>query len=159
MKQTTWPTYQLILFRFFFIYFTLSTALWSWMGSFPWFEFLSAFDTTITEGYTNFFNSNFFQIKEELVPTLGSGDTSMGWATLYSQLCLSLLGMVIWSIADRKRLHYQWPSLIIRNVVRYYVILFAFLYGVTKVFPLQMSPPSNSYYATDLGHFSAMRFS
>jgi len=158
-NQITWPTYQLVLFRFFVIYFVLSTAIWSWMGSFPWFDFLSVLDTTVTESYTNFFNTYLFQIKKELVPTRGSGDTSMGWATLYAQLFISLIGMIIWSIADRKRTNYQWTGLIVRNIVRYYVILFAFIYGVMKVFCLQMPPPSNSYYATELGHFSAMRFS
>ncbi len=157
--QLNWPIYQRVLFRFFVIYFVLTTTIWSWLGTFAWFNFLSTFDTTLTEAYTHFFNDYIYQIKKELVPTRGSGDTSMGWATLYAQLFISFVGALIWSVLDRKRVHYQWTSLIIRNVVRYYIILFAFIYGVIKIFGLQMPSPSNSYYATELGHFSGMRFS
>ena len=153
------PAYQLILFRFFCIYFLLSTAIWSWFGSFPWFTFLGTFSTWLTETYTDLFNTYIFQVKEELVPTRGSGDTSMGWATLYAQLFIALTGSIIWSVMDRNRTHYRWGSWVIHNIVRYYVILFAFIYGTIKIFWLQMPSPSNSYYATDLGNFSAMRFS
>lgn len=161
LRQNTsaWPIYQLAAFRFFVIYFLLSTAIWSWLGSFGWFSFLNAFSTWFTEGYTNLFNDYIYEVKDELVPTRGSGDTSMGWATLYAQLFIALVGSIIWSILDRKRKAYELESLAIRNVVRYYVILFAFIYGVIKIFGLQMPSPSNSYYATELGHFSGMRFS
>ncbi|MEO1051039.1 MAG: hypothetical protein AAFX87_10445 [Bacteroidota bacterium] len=153
------PKYQLVFFRFFVIYFILSTAIWSWLGNIPWFPFLNTFDSAIRESYTHFFNNYIYEVKEELVPTRGSGDTSMGWATLYAQLFISLVGCIIWSVLDRKRTHYRWGSLVIRNIVRYYIILFAFIYGIIKIFGLQMPSPSNSYYATDLGHFSGMRFS
>ncbi len=154
-----WPLYQRILFRFFFIYFLLSTAIWGWLGSIPWLSFLSTFSNSFSSFYTELFNDYIYQIKEELVPTRGSGDTSMGWATLYAQLFLSLMGSILWSILDRKRTHYYWSHLALRNVVRYYIILFAFIYGAIKVYGLQMPSPSNSYYATDLGHFTGMRFS
>lgn len=154
-----WPLYQRTLFRVFFIYFLLSTAIWGWLGSIPWLEFLSEFSGNLTTFYTELFNDYIYQIKEELVPTRGSGDTSMGWATLYAQLFLALIGGLIWSLIDRKRLNYYWSHLALRNVVRYNIILFAFIYGVIKIYGLQMPSPSNSYYATDLGHFTGMRFS
>ncbi len=158
-NQSDWPKYQLVLFRFFVIYFILSTAIWSWFSSFAWFSFLGTFSTWFEQGYTNLFNDYIYQIKDELVPTRGSGDTSMGWATFYAQLFIALVGGVFWSVLDRKRKSYVLGSLAIRNVVRYYIIFFAFIYGIIKIFGLQMPTPSNSYYATDLGHFSAMRFS
>lgn len=160
LKQNVsdWSWYQLILFRVFVIYFILATAIWSWPSSFAWFSFLGTFSTWLSDGYTNLFNSYIYEIKEELVPTRGSGDTSMGWATLYAQLFIALVGGAIWSVLDRKRTQYITGSLVIRNVVRYYVILFAFIYGIIKLFGLQMPAPSNSYFATDLGHFSGMRF-
>lgn len=158
-QKQIWPLYQRILFRFFCIYFLLSTGIWGWLGSVPGLTFLSTFASTLTEGYTEFFNDYLFHLKDELVPTRGSGDTSMGWATLYSQLVMSVFGTVLWSIFDRKRMNYQWASLGLRNVIRYYIILFAFIYGAIKIYGLQMPSPSNSYYATDLGQFSAMRFS
>lgn len=157
-QELKWPQYQLILFRFLTIYFVLTTAIWTWPALIPGLEFLSRFNTIFYEAYTHFFNDYIYQVKEELVPTRGSGDTSMGWATWYAQLFLSLVGALIWSVLDRKRTHYTWTSLVIRNIVRYYVISVAFGYGIIKVFPLQMPSPSNSYYATDLGHFSGMRF-
>ncbi len=83
----------------------------------------------------------------------------MGWAALYAQLFMAFVGSIIWTALDRNRKSYVLGSLAIRNVVRYYIIFFAFIYGIIKIFGLQMPTPSNSYYATDLGHFSAMRFS
>ncbi len=157
--HSDWPSYQLVLFRFFVIYFILSTAIWSWLASFAWFSFLGTFSSWFSEGYTNLFNDYIYEVKDELVPTRGSGDTSMGWATLYAQLFIAFIGSIIWSVLDRKRKSYVLGSLAIRNVVRYYIIFFAFIYGIIKIFGLQMPSPSNSYYATDLGHFSAMRFS
>lgn len=158
-QNKPWPQYQRIFFRFFFIYFLLSTAIWGWLGSVPWLSFLSTFSNDFSTFYTELFNDYIYQIKEELVPTRGSGDTSMGWATLYAQLFLSLAGGIVWSVVDRKRPHYYWSHLVLRNVVRYYIILFAIIYGAIKVYGLQMPSPSNSYYATDLGHFTGMRFS
>ncbi len=158
-QATSWPLYQRVLFRFFCIYFLLSTAIWGWLGSIPWLTFLGTFSNEFSSFYTELFNEYIYEIKEELVPTRGSGDTSMGWATLYAQLFLSLIISMAWSVLDSKRAHYQWSSLIIRNIVRYYIILFAFIYGVIKIYGLQMPSPSNSYYATDLGHFTGMRFS
>ena len=158
-QKSNWPQYQLILFRVFFIYFLLSTSIWSWLGSIPFLSFLSEFSTEFNTLYTELFNDYVYQVKAELVPTRGSGDTSMGWATLYAQLFIAIIGGILWSVLDRKRAHYQWGSLALRNIVRYYIILFAFIYGYIKVYGLQMPSPSNSYYATDLGHFSAMRFS
>ncbi len=158
-KESNWPVPQLILFRFITTYFLLSTAIWGWLGSIPFLSFLSSVSSTFTVTYTELFNDYVFQIKPELVPTRGSGDTSMGWATLYAQLFISLMVCILWSILDRKRANYRWGSLVVRNVVRYYIILFAFIYGIIKLYGLQMPSPSNSYYATDLGHFSAMRFS
>ena len=159
LNTSNWPFYQLIFFRFLVIYFLLSTAIWSWLSSFEWFSFLGDFSVWLSNGYTNLFNDYIYEVKDELVPTRGSGDTSMGWATLYTQLFIAFIGCIIWSILDRKRKAYVIGSLVIRNVVRYYIILFAFIYGIIKIFGLQMPSPSNSYYATDLGHFSAMRFS
>lgn len=158
-QHQPWRPYQRVLFRIFFIYFLLSTATWSWLGSIPWFSFLSTISTDFSTFYTELFNDYIYQVKEELVPTRGSGDTSMGWATLYAQLFLSVTGGLLWSLIDRKRPQYYWSHLFIRNIVRYYIILFAFIYGVIKIYGLQMPSPSNSYYATDLGHFSGMRFS
>lgn len=157
-EASDWLGYQLILFRFFVIYFILSTAVWSWPSSFAWFSFLGTFSTWLSDGYTDLFNNYIYEVKEELVPTRGSGDTSMGWATLYAQLFIALVGGAIWSVLDRKRTHYVIGSLVIRNIVRYYLILFAFIYGIIKLFGLQMPAPSNSYFATDLGNFSGMRF-
>ncbi|MEL7149042.1 MAG: hypothetical protein AAFO69_21895, partial [Bacteroidota bacterium] len=140
-KELRWPQYQLILFRFFTIYFVLTTAVWTWLASVPGFQFLSNFNTVFYEAYTHFFNNYIYQIKEELIPTRGSGDTSMGWATLYAQLFISLIIALIWSVLDRKRTHYRWASLVTRNIVRYYVIIIAFSYGIIKVYALQMPSP------------------
>ncbi|MDX1940877.1 MAG: hypothetical protein SFU99_10025 [Saprospiraceae bacterium] len=163
MEETriiTWPAWRKITFRFFFIYFLLFTQPWTWLDSIPGVSYITQYGSTLETWVVQFFNRYLLHVKDEVAPVFnGSGDTSYSWATLYTHLLLAFIGCMIWSIIDRKNINYIKIDFWLRNIVRYYVSLVAFIYGTIKLFALQMPFPNLSQLATPLGDYLPMRFS
>lgn len=157
-----WPTWRKIAFRFAFIYLILYIAPWSLVaGIFP-FLYLDSVTNLYDQGLewlVRFANAHWFNIAEELVPMNGSGDTSMAWAQLWLTLIIAIVGAAIWSVLDDKRKNYEVVDYWLRITVRYYLAYFCFVYGIIKIFVLQMIFPNFSQLATPLGDFLPMRFS
>jgi uncharacterized membrane protein YphA (DoxX/SURF4 family) len=154
-----WAVWQRFLFRFFFIYWMLNIAPWTWFSVIPGIDWLMNFYNIAGDWIVNSFNKYLFHIKDELVPLNGSGDTSYGWAQLYAYLILSLLAAIIWSLLDRKKQQYVKLNYWLCLMVRYNIALVCFSYGFIKIFNLQMPFPSYSQLATPLGDLLPMRFS
>ena len=112
------------------------------------------------EAAVDFSNRIFFHLPGDvLAAPNGSGDTSGGWASLDFSLTVSCIGCIAWSIVDRKRNNYETLGYWLRTIVRYFVCLEAFSYGIIKLFGLQMPFPNYSQLATPLGDYLPMRFS
>jgi hypothetical protein len=109
--------------------------------------------------FIHWFNDNFLHIRKELVPMGGSGDTSYGWAQLYSFLFIACIGALIWSILDSKKTAYPKLHYWLCILLRYSLAGIAFTYGILKVFAMQMYFPNLSQLATPLGDYLPMRFS
>jgi hypothetical protein len=159
VASPAWPLWQRAAFRFFCIYFILQIEPWDWFRLIPGVSLLlrpydAAMDWLVRAG-----NAHLFHIRDTLVPVNGSGDTSYAYARLCLQLGLAALGCIIWTVLDRKRMHYERPLYWLRLGVRYYVIAAALSYGIIKLFVLQMPFPTTSQLATPLGDFLPMRFS
>lgn len=160
--KSDWPLWRKVIFRFLFIYFLLSAAA----GLLPFLSFMAPFLSFISSGFVainspivTFFNDYIWQLKDQLVPTGGSGDTSFGWAELYTYLFLGLVGSLIWSILDRKRTQYETLDYWLRTYLRYFIAAVALIYGVIKLYALQMPFPNLHQLATPLGDFLPMRLS
>lgn len=162
-EQHPWPLWRKIIFRFFFIFLAFLIAPWTWLDDIPYVN-------TVTGFFTRYYyqamdwavetsNANLFHVRKVLVPPNGSGDTSFSWTQLWMLLCLSLLGCIIWSIADRKRNNYRHLNYWLCLFARYYIALIAFSYGIIKLFGMQMPFPSESMMATPLGDLLPMRLS
>lgn len=158
-RQTNWPLWRKILFRFFFIYLALNIAPWTWLNGIPYVTTVTKYYDQLMDWAVNKSNRYLFHVRDVLVPINGSGDTSYGWAQVDLFLCLSLLGCVVWSIADRNRSHYSKLNYWLCLFTRYYVSLVAFLYGIIKLFLLQMPFPGYSMLSTTLGDLLPMRLS
>ncbi len=157
-----WPLWKRVLFRFFFIFLTLYMAPWGWFDSLLFeikLSWLTQWYSDLEDWAVRFANGKLFHIKKELVPIAGSGDTSWGWAQLCLFLFLAAVGCIIWSIIDRKRKSYNKADYWLCLFTRYYIALFAFLYGIIKLFGLQMTFPNPSLLATSLGDLLPMRLS
>lgn len=161
--QNYWPLWRRLLFRFFFIYLALQTEPWTWLDRLPWVGTVTGFFTKYyyqaVEWAIRRSNAWFFHVKTDLVMPNGSGDTSFGWASLWFTLCISFIGMVIWSVLDRNRTQYTKLNYWVCLFTRYYISLVLFLYGIIKLFGMQMVFPSYSQLATPLGDLLPMRFS
>ncbi len=156
-EYPVWSFGRKLLFRGCFVFFAL--LLIPWIGSVPGLDHLTSFYSDAIELVVAFLNRHFFHVREVLVPVNGSGDTSYGWAELWTYLCLAFSGMLIWSLADRKRRSYAGLNYWLCLCIRYFIALVAFMYGFQKMFLLQMPFPNISQLATPLGDFLPMRFS
>jgi hypothetical protein len=149
-----------IIFRFFFIYFLLSTALWQIFEFIPG---LSAITFLINDAFVpvvTFFNDHLLHVKDKLnIDGGGSGDTSYAWAYFYTSILLAVLGTLLWTALERKPKNYQKLDWFLKNTLRYYLVIVAFLYGTIKLFAMQMPEPDLSQLATPLGDYLPMRLS
>ena len=157
--QPSWPLWQRLLFRYFFIYFALTISPWTWLDSIPGVSTVTQYWGIAMDWLVNKSNALLFHVRPQLVPVNGSGDTSWGWAQLWLVLSLSFVGMIIWSLLQRRKKEYIKLNYWLCLFTRYYVVLVLFNYGIIKLFGLQMSFPDYSQLATPLGDFLPMRLS
>lgn len=159
MPTAKWSTLQKFLFQFFFIYFIFYAAPWTWLDGIPYYEYVSMGYNWLIDQLVQFGNRYIFKAYKELVPLNGSGDTSWAYTQLWLFLLISLVGAAIWLVLDRNKPHYRNWNYVLSNVVRYFLAINAFGYGIIKLFALQMIFPSLSQLATPLGELLPMRFS
>ena len=137
-----WPWWRKVIFRFLFVF----IALYFFPFPIDYNGFLG-FMSPITEWYNDqaeafaLWNAKWLFGQEELnTQTTGSGDTLYNylyWAVL---LCYSAVGAMIWSLADRKAMHYDRLKTLLLIAVRYWYGIVIIGYGFAKVFHLQFSP-------------------
>ncbi len=86
----------------------------------------------------------------------GSGDTAINYIALLILLTLSAVATVVWSLLDRKRPHYQTLSAWLRFLIRLTLGFGMVVYGMLKVFPLQMHQPTIMVLSEPFGMHSPM---
>ena len=154
-----WPAWRKIIFRFLFIFLSFLMAPWIWLDAVPGIGYITQFYYRLMDWAVNTSNAKIFHVRKVLVPLNGSGDTSYGWAQLWLILSIAVIGCMIWSLLDRKRSNYSHLNYWLCLFARYYIAMFAFVYGILKIFALQMYFPSLHQLATPLGDYLPMRFS
>lgn len=161
MQETSYVQSKigLISFRFAFIYYLLYLNPLLILGNIPFLAWLPQFVTIPLDALVYFLNDHLLYIRPELVPMGGSGDTSFGWAQLYTFLIIAAAGTLIWTVLDRKRAAYPTLHYWLCILVRYSLAGVAFSYGILKVFAMQMYFPNLSQLATPLGDYLPMRLS
>ncbi|MGC4039288.1 MAG: hypothetical protein QM710_00405 [Flavobacterium sp.] len=148
-----------LIFRFFFVYFFLTIAPWTWPAVLPWFKFINEIHSKAMQLIVFRFNDWFLHIKDTLnTEGFGSGDTSYGWAEFYTIIILAFGTSIVWSFFEKKEKNSRILAYWLHNLVRYNLIFVAFSYGIIKLFALQMPAPNLSQLATPLGDFLPMRF-
>lgn len=88
--------------------------------------------------------------------TNGSGDTTFDYVLLLTQVLLSVLIGIAWSLLDRKRPNYTVAYYWLCVLVRYFLGGMMLSYGFTKVFHLQMTFPYLSRLLQPYGDSSPM---
>jgi len=156
---TTWPLWQRLLFRFVFVYLLLQIAPWNWFARLPGLFFVPRYWYRVTDWAVQTSNRHLFHVRDTLVPTNGSGDTSWAWTELWLYLSVALIACIVWSAIDRRKIAYPRLGYWLRTITRYYIATFALSYGIIKLFLLQMPFPALSQLATPLGDLLPMRLS
>lgn len=154
-----WPLWHKILFRFFFLYFIFNAEPLTWLNGIPGFNYVLEYYYVASDWMVHGFNTYFFHLRDTLVSPNGSGDTSYSWVQLVMNLSLAVLGTIIWTLIDFKKSNYEKTYYYLRTVLRYFVAMIAFIYGIIKLFALQMTFPGLYDLATPLGDFLPMRLS
>ena len=86
----------------------------------------------------------------------GGADTLDDWVQQLAYLLFSLLAAGIWTLIDRKRKGYSRLYRCTKIGVRYFLASVMLLYGLNKLFLIQMTYPKLSYFYTPLGDFKPM---
>jgi uncharacterized membrane protein YphA (DoxX/SURF4 family) len=98
-----------------------------------------------------------FQVHQPLVDSgSGSGDKIFDWVMSFCFLVVAALATAFWSVLDRRRTSY--PGLLkwFRLCLRFALASQMLVYGLVKVFPMQMSFPSLIKLLEPYGNFSPM---
>ena len=85
-----------------------------------------------------------------------SRDEALDWIQMGLILLYSLVAAVGWSVLDRRRREYQVMAAWLRFLLRMSLVFLLLRYGIFKVFPLQMSPPSLAVLNERVGESSPM---
>ncbi|AXY75362.1 hypothetical protein D3H65_15825 [Paraflavitalea soli] len=153
-----WAWWQRIVFRFFFLFYCIFLGPWSILSVVPGTDFIRYYYTAF-RATALFFNTHLFHIPAATLPPNGNGDYPEQWMEVCMSVTLAIAGTLIWSLLDRKRKNYTVLNYWFCLWVRYFIIMTGFIYGIIKLFCLQMPFPSISQFATPLGDYLPMRFS
>ncbi len=158
ITSTVWSLWRKILFRFSCIYVLLYTTPLQWLSQVPILNYSWKAYSQGEEWLVHWVNADLLHLKPVLVLPNGSGDTSFVYAALCVYTLLAIIGTLIWTVLDKRR-NYETGYYCLQVLVRYYVAMFALVYGIIKLFGQQMIFPSLSQLATPLGDLLPMRFS
>lgn len=142
-----WTPAERLLFRFFFLYFTLQAVPLDWRF----------YRDLFTLDWGSGFYRDLFNLSRYAPRFFGYGvatDTFADWAIIAQ---VALLGTLIWSWRAKKRANYDGLYYILRVVLRYRLAVGVLAYGFIKLFPLQAPYPSISNLNTAYGDFTAWK--
>jgi uncharacterized membrane protein YphA (DoxX/SURF4 family) len=98
-----------------------------------------------------------FRIAHPLVMReTGSGDRQYDWILLAIMLFLAVVGTIVWSVLDRRRLSYPTLNKWFRLVARFALGATLLTYGAAKIIPLQMPFPGLQRLIEPYGNLSPM---
>ena len=86
----------------------------------------------------------------------GSGDRAVDWIALGIMFVVAVVATLIWTALDRRRKAYPTLFAWFRFIIRLTLGVSMFVYGMSKLFPLQMAPPSLAVLNEPLGNTSPM---
>jgi hypothetical protein len=142
--KENWNLFNKISFRFLFIYFLLYC--------------LGGFLGTLWEPTIHWLAEKVFSIEYDFSSKgYGSGDTTYQYIQVFLFFCLAIFGAIIWSIADFKRKSYNKLNYGLSVFLRIVLVYYLLVYGMIKVFHMQMIPPTYNQLNQTLGEISPMR--
>lgn len=156
-SPAAWSLAQKLSFRFFFIYFLLYIFLTT-NGILPYIDKAYEWYIVPFHNLANWIGQHILHLKDPVtIFTNGSGDTTYDNIIILFTAFMSLVGMIIWSVADRQRHDYKRLLYWLSTVLRYFVGITMLSYGFYKVIKLQFPFPSPAVLMEPYGASSPMR--
>jgi hypothetical protein len=155
-EATNWTLLQKIALRFFFIFFVIF-IFFDPNGIMPSADLLGKYYSPVFMKLIPWVGKHILGLPKPItVFTNGSGDTTYDYVWLFTIICISLIGTVIWSITGRNTKNYQKFYFWIWVAIRYYVAFTMLVYGSVKVVKLQFPAPSPGRLLEPVGNMSPM---
>jgi hypothetical protein len=137
-----WSLFELIGFRFSFIYLLLYIIIQN-NGAYPFWGGLMSYPTKLLHEFIPWVGKNVLNLSYEISTfTNGSGDTTYDYVIVFVIFVVAIFGAILWSILDRNRVSYMKLYYWLTVAVRFYVGLMLINYGLVKVIKLQFPSPS-----------------
>ncbi len=157
----SWSTAHKVGFRFAFCYFCLylyplsATLGWYWWFWVRWEE--HKYETPWRQ-IVPWVATHIWGVKASVSPNVG-GDSPYEYVKVFCIAVLALLATVLWSVIDRNRFGYsnwdRWLRLWLRLVLAYTMLGF----GMMKVIPVQMDPPTLTSMMVPIGDLGPWPYS
>jgi hypothetical protein len=141
-SPTIWQGYQKTAFRIAFIFFVLMS-----IPTEDWYAKTWAIDW-LHPHYRDIY------LIARFMPNYVGTHFNVGWMgyqTMFIILGIALVGGLAWSLLDRKRTNYTVLYYWLRVIVRYRACTYLLVWGMIKMFPVQMPYPSLGILNTNLG--------
>ncbi|MDX1477636.1 MAG: hypothetical protein R3301_07995 [Saprospiraceae bacterium] len=138
VSAVAWSPVTRVLFRFFGLFFVLSNLGWVFSVA----GLGNAYNNALAKPVV-WTARNILDIQRDFpIQFNGSGDRTYDYTLFFLFGILSLIGTVVWSMADSRRPHYRRLHEWLRVFLRYVLGLTMLGYGFAKVFWMQMQFPS-----------------
>lgn len=139
---TAWPLAQKWAFRFFVIFFPLF-IFFNPNGAVPFLSemyqtYIPPMHRVIVWGAANVLHFPY----SITVFTNGSGDTTYDYLVLLFCVFIAFLGSAVWSVVNRKPCNYDKLYYWLTAILRFYIGITMFSYGMVKIIKLQFPYPS-----------------
>jgi hypothetical protein len=137
LQQNHWNIGQLIAFRFFTLLFALFVLLYPSMFA-PFISPVLLLIKAPVSWLTNIVAQSVFHFNLPLNDTFnGSGDRQIDFIHLFLVFVVATVGTVVWSVADYRRRSYNRALYWLTVLVRYYLAVVMFNYGMFKLLKSQ----------------------
>lgn len=155
-----WGRTTRVAFRFCFVYFTgyvFTTQMLGGLLVFLKWEVPPLEELPPVRNFVTWIAVHVFRISRPLVISgSGSGDKTFNWIAAFCLLVVACIGTATWAALDRRRSNYaslhKWFHLFLRFAAGSTMLV----YGMVKVFPLQMPAPFLTRLVEPFGEFSPM---
>ncbi|GAB3551484.1 DoxX family protein [Spirosoma fluminis] len=143
-QPSEWQGYERVLFRFFCMYFLIQVVPLDW----------HFYRDLLTIDWGHYYYRDLFNLSRYAPHFFSPDDTFANWANV---ALIALVGTLVWSIGDKKRLEYNALYYGLRVFLRYRLAIGVIAYGFIKLFPMQAPLPSISNLNTAYGDFTAWK--
>ncbi len=154
-STSPWTATEKILFRFCFVFFSLY-IIFENNNAFPFWR-VPGFLQSGLESLIPWIGEKILGISYKVsLQESGSGDTTFINIMVLCFLVTASVTTVVWSLIDRKRISYAKMYYWFTVVLRYYIALMLFGYGMVKIFKLQFPYPDIYRMSEPFGKSSPM---